>query len=162
MRLKKGAKVFFVCESMSRIMGSPSGSDCQFKTADSPVLVGAEKPQLTEARSSTPQKLDGSMALAANNCPISKISVEKFRVQDEGQILTVIIGSIRNKCDIPVGVQLKVIFYDTMDNVLRVEDMWPASVNNIDAHSDYPFQVHLDRVRGFKRVEVRVLRAETW
>ena len=102
------------------------------------------------------------MALAESNCPRSKISVEKFGVQDEGQITTVITGLILNKCDIPVGVQLKVIFYDKSNNILRVEDMWPASVSNIDAHSDYPFQVHINRVKGFERVEVRVLRAQTW
>jgi hypothetical protein len=31
MALKKGANVVLVCERMRRIVGSPSGSDCQFK-----------------------------------------------------------------------------------------------------------------------------------
>jgi hypothetical protein len=85
-----------------------------------------------------------------------------FKAQNKNEYATSIIGSILNKCDSSVGVQIKVIFYDKARNILRVEDMWPASVNNIPAHSDYPFQIEVNHVENFDRVEVRVLAVNKW
>jgi hypothetical protein len=99
---------------------------------------------------------------ASSVCPVSRISIVNFRAQDEGTVTTSLIGSIVNKCDTPIGVQIKVIFYDETGGILRVEDMWPASIDNIPAHTDYPFQVRIGRVVGFKRVEVRVIETRTW
>ena len=95
-------------------------------------------------------------------CAPASTKVDKFRVEQKGTLVTSILGVIVNGCSVPAGVQLKVIFYDKQGGLLRVEDMWPASTSNIPANSDFPFQVSLERVEGFDKVEVRVIRTKTW
>ena len=75
---------------------------------------------------------------------------------------TSIFGILLNGCDVLTGPQIKVTFYDQAGKVLRVEDMWPASINNVSPKADFPFQVRVNRVEGFARVEVSVVSTKTW
>ena len=101
-------------------------------------------------------------ANAQSNCSTAQLRIEKFRAQNEGSTVTSIFGILINGCDIPTGPQIKVIFYDQAGVVLRVEDMWPASINNIPAKSEFPFQIRVSRVENFSRAEVRLVATKTW
>ena len=101
-------------------------------------------------------------AYSQTNCTAANIKVEQFRAQNEGSITTSILGVLLNGCNVPTGPQIKVTFYDQAGTILRVEDMWPASINNIPPKSYFPFQVRLNRVEGFSWAEVRVITTKTW
>ena len=100
--------------------------------------------------------------VAQDRCPTSKIQLEKFRVENEGTLTTSAYGVLVNTCEVPAGVQLKIVFTDATGKILRVEDPWPASISNIPSKSDFPFQMRFPRVEGFDKVDVRITRTKTW
>jgi hypothetical protein len=101
-------------------------------------------------------------AFAKGECQIKDIVLDKFNVLDDGVVTTRILGRINNNCTNPTGVQLKVVFYDKGGNLLKVQDMWPASVSNIEPHSSFPFEVTIEKVQNFAKAEAKVIRVSTW
>jgi hypothetical protein len=59
-------------------------------------------------------------------------------------------------------VQIKVTLYDKDGGILTVHDTWPASISNIPAKSDFPFEDMIRRQPGFKSFDVRVIATKTW
>ena len=95
-------------------------------------------------------------------CQTSHIKVDKFRVSNEGTITTSVFGVLLNACSEATGVQLKITFLDKAGEILRVEDVWPASTNNVPARTDFPFQMRFPRVEGYDKVDVRVINTKSW
>jgi hypothetical protein len=98
---------------------------------------------------------------APRECEKTDIHLDNFSASSERGV-TRIFGRIKNRCPMPAGVQIKVIFYSSAGDLLKVVDMWPASVNNIDPNALFPFEVTIDRVNGFDKVEASVIRVSTW
>jgi len=48
-------------------------------------------------------------------------------------------GELVSNCDDAVGAQIQVVFRDKAGQVVKAEDLWPASTKNIAAHDSYPF-----------------------
>lgn len=97
----------------------------------------------------------------AASCTVSKIAVDKLKAQSKGYGYFRITGRLTNNCDQATGVQIKVTVYDKADNILASPDLWPASVSNIPAHSEYPFEC-LQEAPGFHRFTVSVISVRTW
>lgn len=97
---------------------------------------------------------------AAPSCRTSDITVDKLGARvDYGY--THFVGRVRNGCNQAVGVQLKLTAYGSSGDILTVDDFWPASINNIPANSDFPFET-LDRIGGVKSFTVNVIDVKTW
>ena len=94
------------------------------------------------------------------SCTVSKIVVDKLKAQSKGYGYFRITGRLINNCDQPTGVQIKVTVYGKADNILASPDLWPASTNNIPAHSEYPFEC-LQEAPGFHRFTVIVINVRT-
>jgi maltose-binding protein MalE len=112
--------------------------------------------RITDHTSSQSAGLEDSAA-----CTVSKIVVDKLRAQSKGYGYFRITGRLTNNCDQPTGVQIKVTVCDKADNILASPDLWPASVSNIPAHSEYPFEC-LQEAPGFHRFTVNVINVRTW
>lgn len=54
------------------------------------------------------------------------------------------------------------VFYGKGGDLLKVMDKWPASMSNIEPHSSFPFEVMIDKVANFEKIEVRIIRVQTW
>ncbi|MCC8385320.1 hypothetical protein GPY51_21980 [Photorhabdus laumondii subsp. laumondii] len=89
--------------------------------------------------------LSGFNASAAyEECSLSDISIKSFKVNvvkyKWGDIDLKGAGTLLNKCNTPVGVQLKLSAYDSAGNAVLVDDFWPASINNIPP-GEYDFSI---------------------
>lgn len=112
--------------------------------------------RFTDHNSSQPAGLEDSAS-----CTVSKIVVDKLKAQPKGYGYFRITGRLTNNCDQATGVQIKVTVYDKAENILASPDLWPASVSNIPAHSEYPFEC-LQEAPGFHRFTVSVISVRTW
>jgi hypothetical protein len=102
------------------------------------------------------------VALARPACQVSDIVVDRLNVVNEGNLTTRILGRVSNNCAKPTGVQLKVVFYGKGRDLLKVVDMWPASVNNIPPHSNFPFDIPIERLSNIEKTEASVIQVKTW
>ena len=68
-------------------------------------------------------------------CSVSSFAVDKLRAR--GVHIT---GRLLNNCDLAAGAQVKITTYDKAGSILSVDDIWPASISNIPAHSTFPFE----------------------
>lgn len=104
----------------------------------------------------------GTQHAGAQQCPLTDISIDSLAIAPAGLISTRIRGRLTNACPLPTGPQIKFIFTGRNGELLRVEDMWPASVNNIAARSDYPFEFSIESIPGLIKVEARVIATRRW
>lgn len=105
------------------------------------------------------------LALAqSTSCKPSDIKIDQVKIHgttpSDGN--NHLIGRMVNNCAEPIGAQVKIIYYGKGKEILKVSDVWPASVNNIDAHSDYPFDMVFEPIPGFEHVEMRINRVQRW
>ena len=114
--------------------------------------------RFTEHSSSQSSGVTGD---SVTSCTVSKVTVDKLRARSEGYGYFRITGRLTNKCDQPIGVQIKVTVYDRADNILASPDLWPASTSNIPAHSEYPFE-WLQESPGLHKFTVNVIELRTW
>ena len=94
-------------------------------------------------------------------CGPSDIAVDKLKGHVKRNYIY-IVGRLRNNCSIETGVQIKVTIYNKAGDILAVDDSWPASVSNIPAKSDFPFQHMTERLAGFESFDVRIIETKTW
>jgi hypothetical protein len=99
-------------------------------------------------------------ALAQAACTPSDIAVDKLNGRVDGDYIY-ITGRLVNNCASATGVQIKVTIYNKAGDILAANDSWPASINNIPARSDFPFQQGMDRRPGFAKFDVRVIATKT-
>jgi hypothetical protein len=97
----------------------------------------------------------------AADCRPSDIAIDKIKGRVDGDYIY-ITGRLVNNCATETGVQIKVTVFDKKGDILAVHDTWPASINNIPARSDFPFQDMMSRVQGFSSFDVRVIAAKEW
>jgi len=97
----------------------------------------------------------------SGGCQPSDIGVDKLKGRVERDYIY-IVGRLMNNCAQATGVQIKVTIYDKAGDILTVDDSWPASINNIPARSDFPFETMIRRVHGFAKYDVRVIATKTW
>ncbi len=129
-----------------------------------------ESPRDSEAKVSSTSS-DGSYSIdkkrrvdkfdEANTCAISDITIDKTNVKVDMDMLR-IVGRVINNCSDSTGVQLKIVLYDTEGNIQKVQDMWPASINNIPPHSNFPFEFLTKQIDGFEKMEMRVIDVKKW
>ena len=95
-------------------------------------------------------------------CDVSDISLDQLKARPAAGDYVHIVGRIKNNCSTATGVQIKIILLDGEGNILKVDDLWPASVSNIPSHTDFPFDLTIESDSAFKRFEVRVMEVKTW
>lgn len=73
-------------------------------------------------------------------------------------------GTIINNCASAIGVQIKITVYGKDKRVLKVDDFWPASTNDIPPKSSFPFewQVEDAQIPGMVSFDARVVSLESW
>jgi len=103
----------------------------------------------------------GITTLDRNRCSTSDITVriENLRKRYDYSYAT---GRIINNCAIAIGVQLKFTTYGKNGEILKVDDTWPASTNNIPARSEFPFEHQTDWVPGATNMDARVIATRIW
>lgn len=94
-------------------------------------------------------------------CQTSDIAIEKLNGRVDGDYVY-ITGRLVNKCAQATGVQVKLTVYDKAGGILSVNDFWPASIDNIPARSDFPFQYMVRRQPGMAKYEARVISTNVW
>ncbi len=87
----------------------------------------------------------------ANSCRASDCSIMKG------------VAVLTNSCAEPVGVQLKIIGFDSADNPVATRDFWPASVRNIPP-GDYTFSLdqHLDYDPSITSISIEPINVKPW
>jgi maltose-binding protein MalE len=98
---------------------------------------------------------------SSSGCDESKIAVDKLRARIEYSEYAHVTGRLINNCDQATGVQVKITVYGKSGDIVKVDDIWPASVKNIPPHSEYPFE-WVDRIPEFDRFTVSVIDLKTW
>jgi hypothetical protein len=95
-------------------------------------------------------------------CGLSDITLDQLKARPDGDEYVHIVGRIINNCHTATGVQLKIVLLDRGGNILKVDDLWPASTNNIPPQSDFPFDMMIKSVPSFDRFQVRVTEVRIW
>lgn len=98
-------------------------------------------------------------------CRPTDMKIEDLKVQGSDprySLLNHVLGRMVNNCSEPIGAEVKIIYYGKGKELLKVQDVWPASVNNVDAHGDFPFDIVFEPIPGFERLEMRILRVQRW
>jgi len=73
-----------------------------------------------------------------------------------------IVGRVFNNCDVDTGAQIKISILDRAGTVLKVANYWPASSDNIPAHSGFHFQAAIEGVDSYDRFQVHVTNVKHW
>ena len=73
------------------------------------------------------------------------------------------VAVLANKCDEPIGVQVKIVGLDGAGNPVAASEFWPASVSNIPP-GDYTFSLdsHLDYDSRMRSFTLEPIRVEKW
>lgn len=106
---------------------------------------------------------------AAAACTTADITIKsvKTRIVNECRAsdCSVIKGVavLRNGCQKPVGIQVKIIGYDKRNAPVAARDLWVASINNI-APGDYTFSIDqwLDYDPSIKSVTIEPIAVQEW
>ena len=96
--------------------------------------------------------------IACNN---TDIAVDKLRSWVDGGVLH-IVGRLINNCAQATGVKAKIILYNSAGDILKVSDPWLTGIDNIPAHSDFPFEATYQRQSDFSKFELRIISTMTW
>ena len=87
-----------------------------------------------------PRDRPGAAATAHKpTCGPANVSLSKLRTVTEHRYVT-LTGLVRHNCLTAVGVQLKWTAYNPDGSIAFTDNFWPASVLNIQANTDYPFE----------------------
>ena len=100
-------------------------------------------------------------AADAASCHAADFEFEQLMSKHQGGFVY-IVGRVMNNCDAETGVQIKIAILDHAGAVLRVADFWPASNDNIPAHSGFSFRTEIEGVESFDRFQVSVIKVKHW
>ena len=101
------------------------------------------------------------VAAAGPTCGVADIAIDKLRGVTEDGGYARITGRLTNHCAVAIGPEVKITVYNKAGDILKVDDIWPASIKNIPANTEFPFK-WLDHVDGFSRYTVNVIDVKTW
>ncbi len=94
-------------------------------------------------------------------CGTSEFTFHALRAQSAGYGFTRITGRISNNCAEAKGAQIKITTYNRAGDILSDHDFWPATINNIPANSEFPFEwVHTKVV--FAKFTVTIISVKSW
>lgn len=128
------------------------------------VFIGAISNAIT-SKSNSPASGPAPGATAPESlgapCSASDFAVDKLRARKEESGFTRFTGRLTNNCAQAVGAQVKLTAYNRAGDILYVQDFWPASINNIPARSEYPFD-WLEKVDGLNSFTVTIIGVKTW
>ena len=117
--------------------------------------------QSASANDVQPTTLSAPATQEADGCSISSIAVDGTNGRNE-KYATYVTGTIKNNCSSLTGVQIKFTVRDAAGGVLTSRDLWPASVSNIPAQGQFPFEVQLDKLEGAHTFETQILQVRDW
>jgi hypothetical protein len=98
---------------------------------------------------------------AQAECGTSDFTFLELRAQPAGYGFTRITGRISNNCAEAKGAQIKITTYNRAGAILSDEDIWPASIHNIPANSEFPFE-WLDTKAVFAKFTVTIISVKSW
>jgi hypothetical protein len=113
------------------------------------------------AAAATPTTFRIASTAKPSTCQASDFALDQLRSRHHKDYVY-IVGRVINNCDKDTGVQIKIAILDHAGGVLRVADFWPASTENIPAHSGFPFQTEVEGVDAFERFQVTVIDVKRW
>jgi hypothetical protein len=113
----------------------------------------------------TPSDTAGTFRLAStakpSKCRASDVALDQLRSRHHGGYVF-IVGRVMNNCNAEAGVQIKIAILDHAGGVLHVTNFWPASTENIPAHSGFPFQTEIAVAAAFDRFQVSIIDVKRW
>jgi hypothetical protein len=86
-------------------------------------------------------------SVCADACSTSDIRILQADHRPTDGTFAHVVGELLNGCDDATGVALRVTLRDQNGKVVNSQKVWPASVANIPAHSNYPFVISIGEVR---------------
>jgi hypothetical protein len=118
-----------------------------------------------DAQKPTPISTTATIRTAAtansSSCHASDFALDQLKSRHQSGH-AYIVGRVVNNCDSETGVQIKIAILDHTGGILRVSNFWPASTDNIPAHSGFPFQTEIEGVDSFDRFQVSVIEVKRW
>jgi hypothetical protein len=107
----------------------------------------------------TPSRVAAARGL--ETCRAANFELDQIRSrQQRGRAY--IVGRVVNNCDVETGVEIKLVILDGAGAVVHTSDFWPASSENIPAHSGFAFQTEIEGVGSFDRFQVSVVEVRRW
>lgn len=102
-------------------------------------------------------------------CDVSRIEIKSVsaRFVDECRTRSCIylkgVAVLTNRCDVPVGVEVKITGLDASGSPMATRELWPASTRNIPP-GDYTFSIDqwLDHQPGMKSVLLQPIDVRQW
>ena len=94
-------------------------------------------------------------------CGTSDFTFHDLRAQPAGYGFTRITGRISNNCAEAKGAQIQIVTYNRAGDILSDDDIWPASINNIPANSEFPFEWLHTKV-AFAKFTVTIISIKSW
>jgi hypothetical protein len=99
--------------------------------------------------------------IGGSECGTSDFTFHALRAQSAGYGFTRITGRISNNCAEAKGAQIKITTYNRAGDILSDNDFWPASIDNIPANSEFPFEwLHTKVV--FAKFTVTIISVKSW
>ncbi len=99
--------------------------------------------------------------IGGSECGTSDFTFHALRAQSAGYGFTRITGRISNNCAEAKGAQIKIMTYNRAGDILSDHDFWPASIENISANSEFPFEwLHTKVV--FAKFTVTIISVKSW
>jgi hypothetical protein len=96
-------------------------------------------------------------------CALKDVRVTDLKASDFGQSATRVVGRLVNTCDAATAAEVRFVFRRADGTEVYAEEVFPAELNNIDAHGELVFEIRVSpRVTGFDRVEANVIRLKRW
>jgi hypothetical protein len=105
--------------------------------------------------------LSTRMQTTRPECRTSDFTFHELGAQPAGYGFTRITGRISNNCAEAKGAQIKITTYNRAGDLISDDNTWPASINNIPANSEFPFEwLHTKAV--FAKFTVTIISVKSW
>jgi hypothetical protein len=108
-----------------------------------------------------PLRLAAAQVRSSSECSAGDFDLEDLSSRKQKGYVY-IVGRVFNNCDVDTGAQITISILDRAGSVLKTTHYWPASRDNIPAHSGFHFQAAVEGVDSYDRFQVHVTSVKRW
>jgi len=114
--------------------------------------------------SATPEQIDEPASCSINKIEVIKLKAHYEKVCNGNDCIKMQgVMTLKNNCNEPTGVQVKVTGYDKNQSPVLVRELWPASVRNINVGEEtFSTDFWLDYSPEIKSFTVEPIRVKVW
>jgi hypothetical protein len=95
-------------------------------------------------------------------CALDDVRVTELKATNFGQSATRVVGRLVNGCNVATGAEVRLVFRRADGAQVYAEEVWPASISDVNAREEFPFEITVQRVPAFDRIEATVIRLKSW